>query len=199
MAPMSRDEADDLLRPHLPAVVAPIRHAWGTWEELAPAQRRACRPTTRANWIYDHTIDCAKVTLDRGPAITYTEQPGFLAVTIEDRVLLRYKKLDEDLGICGIKTDQFQMWEHQEPISGIPALTNVVAGHTVDEFGRLGAIHLVCSYGGSVLWTIEVPGASDQGFGSGAPVSPIIPPQSDPPATKIRPAAAEETNDAEQG
>jgi hypothetical protein len=159
MNPLSQTEAERLLTPHLSDLAAPVYAAWRAWDALTPPARQPLSPRTRANWLYDMTVAHAKATLDRPPTFTYTEQPGFLLVTVEGVVAIRYKKLDDEMGICGIRTRQFQMWGTQAPLPGIEPLTHLVAGYQVSEFGKLQGVVLVCSQGRRVLWHIEAPAA----------------------------------------
>src|SRR4051794_22963916 len=119
MSPLSQDQAEDILEPHLSDLCAPVYAAWRRWDNQEPSERQPLSPRTRANWIFDWSVQHAKATLDRPPVLTLTEQPGFLVVTIEDRVAVRYKKLDDELGIAGIKTGQFTMWGSQTPLDGM--------------------------------------------------------------------------------
>jgi hypothetical protein len=157
---LSRDEAEELLAPHMTALCDPIYAAWRAWDHLDPAIRQPLSSRTRANWLHDVTVAHAKVTLYKPPVITYTEQPGFLVATVEDKVAVRYKKLDEERGICGIRTDQLKLWRAQQPLPGIDRLTNLVAGYTVSEFGKLESVEIVCLRGYRVLWQLDASPAS---------------------------------------
>jgi hypothetical protein len=157
MTPLSQTEAERLLTPHLPELAAPIYAAWRAWDAQTPAERQPLSPRTRANWIYDMTVAHAKATLDRPPTFTYTEQPGFLVVTVEGTVAVRYKKLDDEMSIRGIRTRQFRMWETQTPLPGIEPLTHLVAGYQVSEFGKLDGVAIVCAHGHRILWHLEAP------------------------------------------
>lgn len=115
-------------------------------------------------------------------------------VTVENRIGVRYKKLDGDMGIAGIHTQQFSVWSRQQTLEGLEPLTNLVAGYQVDEFGKLDRTLLVCKLGGRTLWTIPEPHA-------GAPAVSQLPTTDDaPPATTVRPAAgADEDEGAAEG
>jgi hypothetical protein len=179
MRSLNQAEAESLLEPHMLNISAPVYAAWRDWEALPPEDRRPLTPRTRANWLFDHTVDHAKTTLDRPPTYTLTEQPGFLVVTVEDRVAIRYKKLDEELGISGIRTGQFRLWHEQIPLDGLHGLTHLVAGYQVTEFGRLSGVMVVCMKGYRVLWHLDAPPAPSQVV--------TFPTPSEPPATRVLP------------
>jgi hypothetical protein len=179
---LSRAEAEALLQPYLADVCAPIRSAWKRWDELPVATRQPFTERTRANIIHDWTVLEAKRTLDRPPALTLTEQPGFLVVTVEDRLALRYKKLDDDLAIAGIPTSQFQLWSGQQTLEGLEPLTNITVGYCVTEMGKLGEIMLLCKVKDRTLWRIDEPEEA-----GGAVVLPLPTPV-EPPRPNITPA-----------
>jgi hypothetical protein len=157
MQPLSEAEAKLLLEPYMQDLCAPVYAAWRRWEELTPQDRQPLTPRTRANWIFDQTVAHAKGTLDRPPVLTLTEQPGFLVVTVRDRVAVRYKKLDEELGISGIRTGQFRLWGSQTPLEGMEPLTHLVVGYQVSDLGKLDGVMIVCSKGRQVVWHLEAP------------------------------------------
>jgi hypothetical protein len=167
---LTQAEAEQILAPHLPDLCEPIYAAWRGWDALSPAFRQPLTPRTRANWLHDMTVARAKATLDRAPTLTYTDQPGFLIVTVEGKLAVRYKKLDEDLGISGIRTSQFQHWSMQQALPGLDPLTHLVAGYTVSELGKLGAVEIVCSRGRRVLWHLEASSAAERVVDFPAPV-----------------------------
>jgi hypothetical protein len=188
-ADLSRDEAEALLAPHLTRLCDPIYAAWRDWDALSPATRQPLSPRSRANVIHDLTVAHAKaLLLDREPAITYTEQPGFLVATVEGKVAVRYKKLDDERGICGIRTDQLKLWRMQQPLPGIDRLANLVAGYTVSEFGRLGSVEIVCLQGYRVLWQLDAPPASGR--------SVPFPTPTDSPEPQVRPARRDDEREA---
>ena len=177
---LTKADAESLLAPHLPALLEPIYAAWRAWDALTSADRQPLTLRTRANWLYDRTVAHAKATLDQPPRFTYTEQPGFLVVTVEDRVAIRYKKLDQDLGIRGIRTGQFKLWGANVPLPGFDPLPHLVAGYQVSEFGKLDGVAIVCSRGRRVLWHLEAPAA---------PVEiTTFPTPTESPEPRVRPA-----------
>jgi hypothetical protein len=185
---MPREDAEALLAPHLTSLCDPIYAAWRDWDALSPATRQPLSTRSRANVIHDLTVAHAKATLHQPPVITYTEQPGFLVATVEGKLAVRYKKLDDERGICGIRTDQLKLWRGQQPLPGIDRLTNLVAGYTVSEFGKLESVEIVCLRGYRVLWQIDAPPASGK--------IAIFPLPTDSPEPQVRPARRDDEREA---
>jgi hypothetical protein len=194
-------QCNHLIRPRLKSysrrtsknLCAPVHEAWQGWEKLTPEHRRPLTPRTRANWLFDMTVAAAKVSLARPPIYTLTKQPGFLVVTVEDQVAIRYKKVDEELGISGIRTGQCQLWRDQQlTFDGVGSLTHLVVGYQVSELGKLAGVMLVCAQGYRVLWHIPAP----------APASGDVKPFPSPdesPAPRVQPKRPARDDDVAQG
>ena len=150
-----------------------------------PAFRAAMTPRARAKAIHDLTVAHARTMLSGRPGLTMTEQPGFLVVTVDDRVGIRYKKFDDDLGTCGIATTQRRLWNVQEPLMGMHELTYLVAGYQLDAFEQLAGAAITCSVGSRVIWYIDAPdaGLDDGALGSILPINPN--PNQGQPATIV--------------
>jgi hypothetical protein len=74
---------------------------------------------------------------------------------------------------------------------GFPLATNLVAGYTLDEFGQLEQILLVCSLHKRVLWTIDL----DDVAGTATPVLDFGP--QDDASTSRRPTVKSDLDEDE--
>lgn len=95
--------------------------------------------------------------LDGRPGVTLIRKDDETLIMIfEDRAVVRLKKLNSDLKISYIPTEQAKSWAAQEPIDGFPEATNLVAGYTLDEFGDLERLLLVCSKHNRRMWVLDL-------------------------------------------
>ena len=113
----------------------------------------------RANLVYDYAVGEAKSTLGSREGLVLTEERGFLAVNVEEKLLLRFKKYRKGLITSGISTHQRRMFDQQQlNIAGIEQITGIVAGYELEEFHRaIKRVAITCRIGASLVWTIPVP------------------------------------------
>ena len=152
---LTKDQAVDLLDRRLPILADCIRRAIERYE--AERERDGpVRARTRACLISDYADQNAQALLD-GEDIEFIEtSDDTLHIAFADRVILRFKKLDEKLHISYIPTGRATRWAAQEPLEGFPSATNLVAGYTLDELGQLDRIVLVCHKDGRRMWAHDL-------------------------------------------
>jgi len=123
---------------------------------------------SRACLIHDFAAENAQARIDGrdGVVFVYREDGTLRCLVFNDEAIVRFKKLDRKLQISAIATGISRAWDAQEPIEGFPLATNLVAGYTLDEFGQLEQLLLLCSLHTRVLWTIDL----DDVAGTATPV-----------------------------
>jgi hypothetical protein len=155
---ISRDTADLIIRPHQDAISSCLYNAWDRWRDdtVLPT---AVRAGTRANLVYDYAVDEAWRILNGRDGLTLTEQRGFLLVSIEEKLLLRFKKFRTGLATSGIPTGQQQLFAWQQlTLDQMPEMTKIVAGYLLDDFQRdIARAAITCSIGARRVWTIDLP------------------------------------------
>jgi hypothetical protein len=158
---ISEAEATQVLKPHLSKVAECLETGWRQWEEWARVAPAKMSPRTRANAVYDFTVEHAKkVFVEDGAKLRVTEIPRFLLLTFDDRVSLRFKKLRTDLTSSGIATQQRIDYENQQLVlSGTAKPTLVVAGYLLDTLQAAVAEMIVtCSLRGQLMWSLPLHG-----------------------------------------
>src|SRR6266545_6072218 len=110
---ISRETAQSILAPHQDVIGLCLWNAWDRWlkETGLPV---AVRAASRANLVYDYAVSEAWRLLDGRHGLTLTEQRGFLLVTIDEMLLLRFKKYRNGLSTSGIATSQQQLFASQQ-------------------------------------------------------------------------------------
>lgn len=152
-------------------------------------------PRARANLVYDFAIGEARSTLDGREGLVLTEERGFLAVNVDEKLLLRFKKYRKGLATSGISTRQKRLFDYQQlSIAGMEQVTGIIAGYELDEFQReIKRVAITCRMGTSLVWAIDVarPEVST--------VVPIGTPDEARPKTEVRSAMRKEEESSQEG
>ncbi len=132
-----RDEAMALLADLLPVFRDCLDQSWQFVEQVfdeAPERRAAFTPTTRANMLYDRLVQMVRQALDGHPRIQLAHRGRMLRLIVDQRVLVRFKKLDEDLRARNVRTDSQLLDYYQLWLPGIeePALTKLTFGYRLN-------------------------------------------------------------------
>lgn len=155
-------EARTLLHPHMPVLRACFEGAWEDWQELETALVRKApkfRTTSRANVMYDLLVARLQQEFADTPGVSFNSNPGFLALTFGDRLVVRFKKFrSKRLKVSQIMTLQQRRLARQELDLGMNA-TTVVAGYLLDTLGtELRKLAVVCPLNGENVWEIDLHG-----------------------------------------
>ncbi|WP_327246537.1 hypothetical protein [Streptomyces sp. NBC_01320] len=171
--PIGPDEAAQVLSPHLQSITDCLHNGWKHWRDLVEldAERGVEISTrSRASLVYDFICAEAKKTFDQNPHITISESRGFLLLTIDSKIVIRFKKFrDGGLRTNGIVTQQSREFANQV-LPGMEAVTHLVAGYLPDDDGlglRLAAI--TCTLDKEQLWVLNL----DLAFDESAATPPI--------------------------
>jgi hypothetical protein len=173
------DEARRVLADHLPDLRSCLADAVKRYhDERADAGPVSVR--SRACLIHDFAAENAQARIDGrdGVVFVYREDGTLRCMVFNNEAIVRFKKLDRNRQISAIATGISRAWDSQEPIEGFPLATNLVAGYTLDEFGHLEQLLLVCSLHKRVLWAIDL----DDVAGTATPVLDFGPQDDAPPS-----------------
>ncbi|MFB7472933.1 hypothetical protein [Kitasatospora sp. NPDC056184] len=190
--PLSALEAELILSPHLEKIGGSIDLGWQQWLSLLKQDSELgvmISNRTRANLVYDFIRYQAVKSFDNCEDVQVSDNRGFLIVTFNNKIILRFKKFkDRKLRTSGIPTQQRREYASQV-LPGLEALTHLVAGYLVDEAGLdLDRVAITCSVDDDQLWVLDLNlGLGDVGMST--PVSPLpTGPQQD---TIVRPKRRE--------
>jgi hypothetical protein len=184
---ISRSAAEAIIAPHNDVIGECLYNAWDHW--CSTSLPTSVRPGTRASLVYDYAVAEAWRLLPGRSGISLTEQRRFLCVTIDDALLLRFKKFRRGLVTSGIPTGQQQLFAYQQlSLDGMPPMTNIVAGYLLDDFQReIARAAITCSVGNRRIWTIDLPRP-----GEGTVVQLAPAPRPVTPATVVRSAVKQD-------
>ena len=189
--PLDRDEAVSVLDPHLDRITSVLTAGWRAWEEATKDHRRLsaiASRRTRASLVHDAMTDEAERIFADVEGVHASKQRGFLTLTFDDRVILRFKKFrNKRLRTSGIMTNQRSQFEWQQiHIDGM-AVTNVVAGYLVDKLQQgLERVAITCFEGKHNQWVLDL--TSPNGSVGAVPLQLPLAPQPSEPGIAVRSA-----------
>lgn len=191
--PITAEEADLVLSPHLNDICTCIERGWKRWRALLDLDAELgviISNRSRASLVYDFIRYEALNTFDGDQGVTVSDNRGFLLLTFDNKIVMRFKKFrDGSLRTSSIPTQQSLEYAGQV-LPGMNELTHLVAGYLPDETGldlRLAAI--TCSLDKDQLWVLDL----DLGIDQATPVTPIpLGASQDQQDTIVRPKPAAE-------
>jgi hypothetical protein len=200
MTIIPQDEAFSILEPHIPTIVACWDAAWQKWEKIGqevPEARVDVRSRAQSNLLYDLMCAELKRRFEGVPGVTWTEKGGFLTLNFEDKLLLRFKKIDKNKRSHNINTRQQVMFRLQVSLPGFPdEPTRGDIGYRLDDLStKLEDFLVTCHTGKKLEWFIPLLEPNEGQAGEPLPF-PLPPQPSTPPAQIRRKKAPGETKDA---
>lgn len=135
---MSREEAMGLLADFIPLFQSCLDSSWQFVEQVfgeTPERRAAFTPTTRANMLYDRMAQVLQQALDGHPRIQLRHRGRMLRLILDQRLLIRFKKLDDSLRAKNVHTDSQRLDYYQMWLPGMeePVLTKLTFGYRLNE------------------------------------------------------------------
>lgn len=113
--------------------------------------------TTKSNLIRSYVIHRVKMLVIENPKLKLIEQKRMILVLVEDKVVVRFKKLSNDFRSQNIQTNQVTQFRKRTlNFQGVTALP-IDAGWRLDEFyNSIEDISFVCPNGKNNLWRIPL-------------------------------------------
>ncbi len=134
---VTRDDAITILDEFLPIFRGCLDQAWDYVEKVFnddPGRRVAFCPATRAGMLYDRLAQLVKQALDGHPRVEVTHRGRMLRLIIDDTVMVRFKKLDENHRAKNVRTPSQRSDYFQYRLPGMeePDLTKLVFGYRLN-------------------------------------------------------------------
>ena len=137
MANFSIEEAKILLAPYHNDLYACLMKAWQRWvSEFAPLLPDTS-PRARANMVYDLIIDEGRRRLSGQWGVKFVEGQSRYLLNVKDRLIVRFKKLDENLQTHNYPTLLSLQFDDQMDLPGsgfVSSLPRVTVGYRLKNF-----------------------------------------------------------------
>jgi hypothetical protein len=155
---ITQDDALEIFEPYRDAVVGMIHTAWDSWLDYSEAQQAILDSTARANIVHcniRHGIRLLEPVFEQFRTV---EIQRLFCVVLKERLLVRFKKVNEQLIASNIFTDQVKDFRRQRTLPGMCEYANLEIGYQLDSLEReVQAVHLVCPNGPKkFFWAAEV-------------------------------------------
>ena len=195
---VERDDVEEALRPYIRAFGDCLRAGFEAWREigkLAPAQRVHLKPRTRANIISDHIGVAVRGTFGQMRGVRVEDRRGFPELIIQNRFVLRFKKLDKKGRSRNILTKTQREWLDAQMVlpNMPPEAKRLIAGYVLDALGTEIERMLVTApaTAKSINWMFDIDSDDTANNVIPMPRTPIV-----PNAPTVRSTLAQEnTND----
>jgi hypothetical protein len=180
---MRLEEAQNLIKPYESDIVASFQTAWAKWQELKfnnSEVSKPLKPRTRACYINDFVVDEIKKRFSGLPEITLSEKYGFLLLTIQDLISIRFKKLDKRGRTNNIRThQQRELFVIQTPLPSIVPGIKVTAGYQLDILQtEIIAVRILYEKN-KLIWSYDIAAAGELSTVAAIPLD-LLPTDSSP-------------------
>jgi len=158
---ISKEEAANLLRQHLPLIQDSVARAWDDWCGLRDRELKAgieIGPMPRARIVYELIVKRARVAFADIPGVTVSQKRGFLVLVFGDRAVVRFKKLKKNLLPSNARTHQQELFAAQGELPGLPPpATYLNAGYVLDDTQlEITRIVLSCVEATDLVWSLDL-------------------------------------------
>lgn len=206
---LTREEAEEVLEPHVPLLWECLQQAWEWLEKKFdedPTMRLTVVGRTRANMVYDKFVDVAENAFTGVDGVEVSWDRSFLRLLFNGRISLRFKKLNKAMRSSNVRTNaQRTIYFQLEIDSFPPAPTEVTFGYVLDAAGaKIERVCLTCPIGWSLnKWVIPVmepPADSSSLFAPSPqpePATPVIMPAAGLVPPLVMPKRSKKTKKAE--
>lgn len=130
-------EAQELLRPRVPELTKSLAGAFTTWQQDLAPHHVALSSTARAKIINDYFYFNAAQNLSRDKGAVFHENQLQRFIVFDERVVLRFKLLDNNLEARNYPTERAKGWVQQLPLEGIPPCERLHFGYRLDLTGTI--------------------------------------------------------------
>jgi hypothetical protein len=161
---LTKKEAENFLTPYLDKIVGAISDAFNDYLKIVESGNYELRKTTIAGLIHDMTRKKIKCLFIDDENIEAKEYNKIFGIKICDKLLIRFKKINDDFSTSNIQTLQTIQYANQLEIEGFPENpTLLYAGYMPDAtWTSIKNIYLMCKHGDNLLWQIDLTGSMEQ-------------------------------------
>ncbi len=173
-----------------------VNGGWDKWEELGkrvPDLMIPVGPSARALLVHNYMTDLARREFADDPGVRIGSKGGFLCLTFEDKVVIRFKKFKNgNFTTSGIPTKQQQQFAYQLSFEfeGMPPeATKLVVGYLLNELQTsIETIAVTCRVGSDLRWVLDITGEDG---GGGEELEPPVRPD-EPRGPRVGPKPSEQ-------
>ncbi len=133
---ISRAEADSILAPFKPTILEVISSAYDDYQTQYTQVSPIHTVRTQANILRDHMVYHARRLFHEMDGVRIIEKAGLFLVEIQNTVILRFKKFDDDERTSNYPTDQAVDYLEQQELPWMPQkATRLEVGYQLNKLG----------------------------------------------------------------
>jgi len=178
------------------SLLEPIHHVLSSCPRRAFSKYMAkVRPTTplptrrmRANVVHNYMVDEARLMLGADPNITFIEKQNRSLISVHNKALLRFKKLDQEMRPRNYPTSEALAFDAQLGLPGVPDLARLTIGYALNrDEADIDGVYVLLTTDRKVQWMYSL----DEAQATFTPLTlPLVPAaNAAPQRSRIRPKA----------
>ena len=155
---LGREEALQLLSPHMDCLVGAPLAALELFQTLTPLQLGPMRSRTTKGILNDATVATAIKMLDGVPGVVPNDDYEGTFLIFSGQIALRYKWIDRSDRTRNVPTDRQKEVDCQQlQYEGKSGLTWLTFGYRLDDaWQSFAQMKILCRRGDSILWHIQI-------------------------------------------
>jgi hypothetical protein len=184
-------EVEVIVKPYYPKLIACIEGAWAEYyDAVPPAIRAQVGSRARAAVVHDLMVHQALRVFQGVKGINFVTARGYVHMSVQGRLLIRLKKLDDKGRPANYQTKQVKELNSGGMLADIPEAIRLVAGYQLDGLqSALASLLIVAPRGRSLAFKLTIKNYGE-GTGSLAGVSDITPRQTSSGTRLVQKGAA---------
>lgn len=193
------EDIQPIIDPLKEQIVRIMRSAWQDWLKSSYSGKWRCK-RSRANFVWEQIIDRAHQAFSSHPAVHILQGHETYQFLIEDRVLFRFKKGDEQGLTANIPTQHAMAFhDHEVDLFGLPSIQRVDIVYRLNRLETdIMDFLVVARNGDDLMWSYSLIDQQDSIVT--LPPTPTSPPDSPQPRTvHVRRDAANKRQAGKQG
>jgi hypothetical protein len=157
MSAMPEAEAREILKQHEDTIRECIQSGWNKYMQYDPLLRADHTPRTRANIVRDHIVSEVRKKFGTNGTRLHEQSDGLFCLNVGDKILIKFKKFDEEKNSSSIPTQQAMDFIMQYDLPGYRSVTNLIAGYDLNPSQTsINAISIACPNGSSNHWCYDL-------------------------------------------
>jgi hypothetical protein len=160
---ISKEDGKKLLEPYGQLFYDEIIGGFNDYKKYDLKRARIHDRTTKSNLVRSYVLERIKKLVAKTPTLKLLVQKRMVAILVEDKIIVRFKKLNRKFCSTNVLTEQVKLFRNRELLfQGIEAL-HVDAGWRVNKFySEIDDVHFVCPNGKENLWRLPLLNLADK-------------------------------------
>ena len=142
------EEAKSIVDKYIEDLYNAMHEGFNRYFQLSPGDKLDIRPTTKAGVVHDFQVKEIKKVVDMHERLNFLQYGELSLLLIEDKFAVKIKKMDLNRKSRNQPTQQVHDFLNQNlSLPGFPEVISLQLGYTLDLFGNLNDVFIVCPNG----------------------------------------------------